>query len=121
MGGMSKHQADASLDHQHIIKMLKPRVTRPRRCDFASSTMSLGNLAPFVAKLHEHTAARGLKTCFLLNGGVHAHSWLLSVGGASASVLELVTAYSPQSLEHYLGARPEVRMCEENDLLPCLG
>lgn len=83
--------------------------------------MSLGNLAPFVAKLHEHNAARGLKTCFLLNGGVHAHSWLLSVGGASASVLELVTAYSPQSLEHYLGARPEVRTCEENALLPCLG
>jgi len=62
-------------------------------------------VAEIVRAAHAHARARNMRACFLLNGGVQTGSWLLTVAGGSASVLETTTAYSSASLHQYLGTR----------------
>lgn len=50
----------------------------------------------------------GAKATYVVTGaGSQALQWLLSVGGASATVLEMVVPYSQRALEDYLGWLPE--------------
>lgn len=61
-----------------------------------------------VQSLVKEIFATGAKATFVVTGaGSQALQWLLSVGGASGTVLEMVIPYGQEALEEYLGWLPE--------------